>query len=119
MIGRKIKFYNYFESRVNTIEREKLGSTRNREEIIMAKNLNPIIGEKLTKKFFLNLEQGLYLTSNCYEVPGKPAFASKVAPLSQRSEQWKKIVKVRADQRLCNVFENENDHKKWFAAVYC
>lgn len=85
----------------------------------MAKNLNPIIGAKLTKKFFMNLEQGLYLTSNCYEVPGKPVFASKVASLSGRSQQWKEIVKVSADQRQCNVFENENDHEKWFATVYC
>ena len=84
----------------------------------MAKNSNPIIYEKLTKRFFMNLPEGLYLTSNCYERKGKPVFAERVAPQSQRNQQWKEIVKVRADQRLCKVFNNKSVHMKWLATVY-
>ena len=83
----------------------------------MAKNSSPIMCEKLTKRFFMNLRQGLYLTSNCYERKGKPVFAERVAQLSRRILQWKEIVKVRADQRKCNVFEKENDHKEWLATI--
>jgi hypothetical protein len=75
------------------------------------------IGVKLTKRYFMELPEGVYLVSNVYEDNNTPAYADEVLPLFKREEQWKKIVKSYADQRLCNVFNNKKEYLKWFNTI--
>lgn len=75
------------------------------------------IGVKLTKKYFMELPEGVYLVSNVYEDNNTPAYADEVPPLFKREEQWKKIVKAYADQRLCNVFKTKKDYLGWFKTI--
>ena len=68
---------------------------------------------KLTKKFYLQIPAGLYLVSNLGWAPGKPIFEEKVVRQSDRENQWERILKCGADQRLCLIFANKKDHEKW------
>ena len=64
--------------------------------------------EKLTKKFLMQLPEGVYLVSNLYRSSNRkvnPDFEEKISPLSERNEQWKRIVEASANHRLCNVFD--------------
>ncbi len=71
--------------------------------------IRPHYSERLTKKFFLSLPCGVYLTSNLALTPGQPIFAEPVAPLDEREAQWKRIVAVRVNNQLCNVFRTPRD----------
>jgi len=82
-------------------------------------NAKLLKNERLTKKFLMQLPEGLYLTSNVYEEKGKPAFAENVSPLSERNKQWKRIVGALANNRLCNVFETKKDYVHWSKTKYC
>lgn len=64
----------------------------------------PITSQKLTKRFFMNLTEGLYLSSNTYIYRGCPAFSERVAPSHSREQQWRRIISAAANGRLCNVF---------------
>jgi hypothetical protein len=68
---------------------------------------------KLTKKFFLQIPTGLYLVSSIGWAPNRPIFEEKVLHNKNREDQWERILKCRADQRLCYIFENKKDHEKW------
>ncbi len=61
---------------------------------------------KLSKKFFLELNEDLFLASNCFDENLRPIFAQEVWPLSIREMQWQIIVDCRANHRLCEVFES-------------
>jgi hypothetical protein len=74
-------------------------------------------GVKLTKKYFMELPEGVYLVSNVYEDKDTPAYADLVPPLFKREEQWRKIVKSHADQRLCDVFKTKKDYIDWFKTI--
>lgn len=76
----------------------------------MGRNTSLMDG-RLTKKFLMGLPEGLYLVSNMILGPDKSIFSEKVAPLSEREEQWKRIAKVGADQRLCYVYRTEDDYQ--------
>ncbi len=71
---------------------------------------------RLTKKFFLLIPTGLYLSSNCWTFD-RPIFEEKILHNKNREDQWERILKCRADQRLCNIFENKKDHEKWFKQI--
>ena len=70
----------------------------------------PLYCERLTKKCFLSLPCGVYLASNVALTPGQPMFAETVAPLDEREAQWKRIVAVRVNNQLCNVFQTPQDY---------
>ena len=84
----------------------------------MSTNVTPIKTKKLTKRFLMELPEGVYLVSNVYEQKGKPAFAEKVTPLSERNKQWQKIVNARANHRLCDVFKTNKDYEAWSKIKY-
>ena len=84
----------------------------------MSTNVTPIKTEKLTKRFLMELPEGVYLVSNVYEQKGKPAFAEKVTPLSERNKQWQKIVNARANHRLCDVYKTKKDYEAWSKIKY-
>ena len=84
----------------------------------MSTNVTPIKTEKLTKRFLMELREGVYLVSNVYEKKGKPAFAEKVSPLSERNKQWQKIVNARANHRLYDVFKAKKDYEAWSKIKY-
>lgn len=68
---------------------------------------------KLTKKFFFSLKTGQFLVSSIFSfVKGGPVIEELVAPKSEREKQWKGIVKRSANNRLCMVYENQNDYEK-------
>jgi hypothetical protein len=72
---------------------------------------------KLTKKFLMELPDGVYIASNCSYSIGYPVFEDKVDILSERHFQWEKIVKSGADQRLCYVFKTKSDYQKWLKEI--
>jgi hypothetical protein len=75
--------------------------------------LQPVLTEKLTKKFFFSVPERVYLASNLGEAPGQPIFAGVVKPLSEREAQWKRILAVKAHNRLCNIFNNAKEYMQY------
>lgn len=83
---------------------------------------------KLTKKYFMELPDGLFIISNRF-TPGfrpiysdkvietRPIYAETVTRLSEREGQWKEIVKARVDQRICRVFKTKQHYKAWLSKV--
>ena len=47
----------------------------------MSIDIQKSIGVKLTKKYFMELPEGVYLVSNVYEDNDTPAYADEVSPL--------------------------------------
>jgi hypothetical protein len=72
-----------------------------------------MINSKLTKKFFMNLPEGLFLVSNIFPTMETSVFAKETSPFSQRLDQWKRIISVGADQRLCHVFGSKEEYEIW------
>lgn len=72
---------------------------------------------KLTTKLFMNLQRGALMSNVCFK-KGVPVYASWVTPLLQREKQWKAIVDLAVDQRLCYVFKNKEAAKKWQAGTF-
>jgi hypothetical protein len=72
---------------------------------------------KLTKKFLKELPEGLFLVSNLTDKNMNAVFAEAVSPQSARDDQWKRIVRAEAAQRLCHVFSNEQDYIEWLAPI--
>jgi hypothetical protein len=68
---------------------------------------------KLSKKFLMELPEIGYIVSNVGLTPDQRIFAEKVAPLSKREDQWRRIVSAGADQKLCMVFKNEKEYNIW------
>jgi hypothetical protein len=69
---------------------------------------------KLTKKYLMSLPEGVYLVSNIYpNNPMQSRFAEKVTPPNLRKDQWDRIIKADVHQRLCDIFETEDEYKKW------
>lgn len=83
----------------------------------MSANVRPFKCEKLTKRFLMELPEGVYLVSNVYEQKGKPAFAENVSPLPERNKQWERIVEAFANHRLCDVFETKKDYVSWLNQI--
>jgi hypothetical protein len=77
---------------------------------------------KLTKKFLMSLETGLFICSNVYDddteslysIYQKPALSEKVISLSTRERQWNKIKEKTLNGRTFQVFKNEADYCSWF-----
>ncbi len=80
------------------------------QEIIVLKG-------KLTKKKFMELPEGAYLASNCCHPNRSPIFAETVVSLEARVEQWKRIKKSMADQRLAYVHENVEAYLNY--CIFC
>lgn len=73
---------------------------------------------KLTKKFFMQLPEGVFLVSNVFHNPTTTVFAEEVSPVSERSAQWDRIVSAGADQRGCRVFKSRIEFETWLALAY-
>ncbi len=67
--------------------------------------------EKLTKTFFMQLPEGLYLASNVHDDRFQSIFEEEIATLDQRKEQWKRIVSAGATQKLCCIFKTKEDYE--------
>ncbi|HUI46969.1 MAG TPA: hypothetical protein VL122_13410 [Nitrospirota bacterium] len=76
--------------------------------------MSPLHSGKLTKKLLINLAEGLYLVSNVGHTPLQPIFAEMVTALNMREAQWRKIVELGANNRLCHVFKSREDYQKYF-----
>lgn len=74
----------------------------------------PLKKGKLSKKFFMGLDEGLYLASNSGYSPMQPIFAENVVADKLKEHQWRKIVEVGANGRLCYVFLSKEDYGKYF-----
>jgi hypothetical protein len=79
----------------------------------MFKDIEPIMSRKLTKKFFMELPENVYIVSNLFIQKDVSLYDDKVASVSKREIQWKKIVETSVDQRKCHIFRNKADYKKW------
>ena len=77
----------------------------------------PVASGKLTRRFLLSLEEGLYVVSNVYDgttrQTAKPAFAEPVAPAEDREAQWQRIKAAYADGRNSDVFRSAEHHIEW------
>lgn len=77
----------------------------------------PIATAKLSKRFCLSLDEGLYLVSGVYDgaapETAKPAFAERIAAPEGREAQWQRIRAARADGRTCDVFMDAEHHAEW------
>lgn len=75
---------------------------------------SPISG-KLTKAFLIAAPAGGYLASNC---GFPPIFAEVIAPtLPGRLVQWKRIVRVRANGRLCYIYGSKGACDRMYKAL--
>ena len=78
---------------------------------VMQNQHNPkllLAREKLTRTFFSALPDSVYVISNIFVTPNRPAYEFWVAPKAQRSQQWGFVPKdVR--YRLCSVFRCKAD----------
>lgn len=75
---------------------------------------------KLSKKFFMELPDGVYIASNCQKIERgkyKSIYTGKVLALAKREIQWKEIVKASADQNLCYVFSSEESYKMYSSVL--
>ncbi|HOQ41981.1 MAG TPA: hypothetical protein PK178_07495 [Smithellaceae bacterium] len=69
--------------------------------------------EKLTKKFYMQHPEGLYLVSNIHDNRFQSIFEEVITSLNQREEQWKRIVSAGASQKLCCVFKTKENYDTW------
>jgi len=71
---------------------------------------------KLTKKFFIELPESVYVVSNCYKKVGHnkivPAFEESVESHEEREAQWGRIKSAHANHRLCFVYTSFEDYEK-------
>ena len=74
--------------------------------------------DKLTKMFFMQLPEDLYLASNLFESTFKSSFAEEIASLDKREQQWERIVEARVSQRLCRVFIKQDHYHMWLVVKY-
>jgi hypothetical protein len=74
--------------------------------------------EKLTKKLFFSLPEGKFVASNILSKEWVPVFAEHLSPVQEREEQWRRIVKAKADQRLCEIYPNETAFRQRSACSY-
>lgn len=74
-----------------------------------------IARERLTKSFLMAQRTGTFIASNCceHERSSGPRFGELIVEPSERAAQWERIKDVRADRRLCNVYDAPEDHWKW------
>ncbi len=80
----------------------------------MVNGLEPLKKGKLTKKFLMDIEEDLYLVSNVHPSPLQSIYADKVASPDMREYQWRQIVEVEANNRVCYVFSSKEDYQKYF-----
>lgn len=74
----------------------------------------PLKSGKLSKKFLMELDEGLYLVSNVHHTPLQSVFAETVDAINIREPQWRRIVELGANNRLCYVFKTKEDYQKHF-----
>jgi hypothetical protein len=72
-----------------------------------------LYSQKLTKKLFTQLPEGLYLASNVHDDLFRSIFEENIAALDRREEQWKRIVSAGASQRIVYVFKTKEDYEIW------
>lgn len=77
----------------------------------------PLNSAKLTKKLLAALPQGLFLVSNLMKTPTEPIFAETIRPGPQRQDQWRRIVALGANGRLCHVFQSPEAAQAHFAIL--
>lgn len=81
----------------------------------------PVLRGRLTRRFLMTLETGLYIVSNCYEHVGagryEPCFRESVVPPEARNEQWARIKSAYVDGRLCDVLSRETDYNAYRASM--
>ena len=76
--------------------------------------MNPLIaGQKLTKKFFAELQEGVFLVCSVGMSPLEPSFLEYVLPIAQRGEQWLRIKEARIDQRHCDIYKSKEDFDEY------
>jgi hypothetical protein len=74
---------------------------------------NEMMRAKLTKRFFLELPEGVFLVSNVFKDRMVPYFAEKISVIPDREKQWIKITELGVEQRLCYIFKDRHHFEKW------
>ena len=76
---------------------------------------------KLTKRLLMDQREGVYIASNQYipvnPGPAVPTFEGHVARPDDREAQWERIKAAGANGRMCNVYEDPEDHVNWLSSM--
>lgn len=78
----------------------------------------PMHRTKLTRKFYQGVAPGKFLVSNTFKSSSEPWFSEYVTLDEHKADQWSRIKRVSADQRLCMVFDDEQCFRDWFNKKY-
>lgn len=68
---------------------------------------------KLTKRALMQLEEGLWIASNCMTGAGYPIYVAQVAPLREREAQWIAIRESESNGRGFWIFRTEAELTQW------
>ena len=67
---------------------------------------------QLSRNYYMTIEEELYLVSNCCDRLMRPIFSEKVSPQGeQKLNQWDRIKKAQADQRLRYLYQGKKQYK--------
>ena len=69
--------------------------------------------KNLSKKYLMNLDEGLFVISGMGHSPTSPIFAEEVTPINEREAQWDRIKKTATNNRKCMIFRDKNDYIKF------
>jgi hypothetical protein len=69
--------------------------------------------ERLTKKFLFGLPDGAIVVGNCCSSNGRPYFAARLDTGTDRSRIWRRAINSNDDQRICNVYWDEQDVERF------
>jgi hypothetical protein len=73
----------------------------------------PLHRAKLTRKLLDELPTGQFIASNVCMSPESSAYTAYVRPEKDRAAQWQEIVACRVNHRLCAVFQNELQYRRY------
>jgi hypothetical protein len=77
-----------------------------------------IASERLTKRFFMGLPEGVYVVSGYFDSEFRPLFeqyAAKAGPT--REMQWEEVKKAQVDQHVCRVFRTQGDSAAFHSCI--
>lgn len=73
---------------------------------------------RLSKKYFMSLDEDLFISSGVTDDQCKPVFAQEVWPLSIRSLQWQIILERRVNHRHCYVWPSKAAFEEDYFKLY-
>ena len=83
--------------------------------LVQTKDHLVLAWELVTKRFFMGLDEGVFLVSAPFIPFAGPCYAEVVEPEESREEQWSRVRKSEAARRYGIVFASPEDYARWWA----